>query len=232
MNAGVFWRARSAASNAEREGALTQETTRPVVCWNPEKFATEQLRSLVRRVFSPNVTPSVRQIVLSAAESETAVWDIFRRLGDVLAAETVADVAVVGDWVESDCRKTEPYRCSEYRGIPLRQSGTQLRRNLWTLPLTVSGAAGSTISPHTHLGEVRREFEYSIVAAAPCSESNEAIVTAQFADGLILVLSAQYTRRIAALRIREAIESSRVRFLGTVLRDREFPIPEIIYRRL
>jgi Mrp family chromosome partitioning ATPase len=55
---------------------------------------------------------------------------------------------------------------------------------------------------------------------------------AQFADGIILVLSAHRTRRVVARRIKEVLEETKARVLGTVLTDRVFPIPEGIYRRL
>jgi len=55
---------------------------------------------------------------------------------------------------------------------------------------------------------------------------------AQFADGIVLVLSALHTRRAAAIKTREVLERAQVRLLGTVLCDRLFPIPEAIYRWL
>jgi Mrp family chromosome partitioning ATPase len=85
---------------------------------------------------------------------------------------------------------------------------------------------------HSFLGEIRTEFEYSIVEGPPATESNAATAMAQFADGIILVLSAHRTRRIMARRIKDALEASRARVLGTVLSDRIFPVPERLYRRL
>jgi Mrp family chromosome partitioning ATPase len=55
---------------------------------------------------------------------------------------------------------------------------------------------------------------------------------AQFADGIILVLSARHTRRVTACKIKETLQAAQARLLGTVLSDRVFPIPEAIYRRL
>jgi Mrp family chromosome partitioning ATPase len=55
---------------------------------------------------------------------------------------------------------------------------------------------------------------------------------AQFADGIILVLSALRTRRATALRAKEMLEGAHARLLGTILTDRVFPIPESLYRRL
>src|SRR5258708_13697834 len=54
----------------------------------------------------------------------------------------------------------------------------------------------------------------------------------QLADGVILVLSAQRTRRVTARNVKEGLERAEARILGTVLSDRDFPIPERIYRRL
>jgi Mrp family chromosome partitioning ATPase len=54
----------------------------------------------------------------------------------------------------------------------------------------------------------------------------------ELADGIILVLGANSTRKAAARKIKNTLEGSRSRILGTVLRERTFPIPEQIYRRL
>jgi hypothetical protein len=236
MNAAVFWRTRTAAEEVEQtELSSKDENVRPFVRWSPERFATEQIRTLVHRVFSPSVTPPVRQVVFSAVESETDAFDLCQRVGGVLAEETLGDVAVVGDRYRTHCERyeatTETFSDS-HGTLNLREIATRVRGNLWTIPLGQSGKTASTASLHHYLGQIRREFEYSIIAAASCRESHEAISSAQFADGMILVLSAQFTRRIAAMRIRDAVEGARVRLLGTVLRDREFPIPEQLYRRL
>jgi Mrp family chromosome partitioning ATPase len=55
---------------------------------------------------------------------------------------------------------------------------------------------------------------------------------AQFADGTVLVLSADRTRRVAARKIKEKLDGANARLLGVILSDRVFPIPEAIYRRL
>ena len=55
---------------------------------------------------------------------------------------------------------------------------------------------------------------------------------AQFADGIVLVLAAHRTRRVTARKVKEALEVSQARVLGTVLSERMFPVPEGIYRRL
>jgi Mrp family chromosome partitioning ATPase len=89
-----------------------------------------------------------------------------------------------------------------------------------------------TSSLRNRLRDIRREFDYSIVVGSATEESDDAMAMAQFADGMILVLSAEHTRRITARKIREAMDAAQIRLLGTVLSDREFPVPAGIYRRL
>jgi len=117
--------------------------------------------------------------------------------------------------------------------MPLRHTATRIRGNLWLVPDWTRGDDPVTAtSLHSFLAEVRSQFVYSIVQGLPAGESNQATAMAQLADGIILVLSAQRTRRAAARKVKEMLEAAQARLLGTVLADRVFPIPEAIYRRL
>ena len=206
--------------------------------WNQEAFAQEQIRGLVRQVFFSNVERPVRQVVFSPLEAETDVRSICRRVGEALALEGAGSVAVVGEYPRAlsgteSYQEDLPDRTGSEGAEALRQAATRVRSNLWLVPAPGRGGDRGTVAMvHSFLGGIRTEFEYSIVEGPPATESNEATAMAQFADGIILVLSAHRTRRIMARRIKEALEVARVRILGTVLSDRVFPIPEGIYRRL
>ena len=209
---------------------------RPSVGWNAENFAREQIRGLVRQVFFANAAPAMRQVVFSPIDPETDVRRICRRVGEALALETAASVALAGEYpqlyeasVRDECAAED-----DIRGVAtLRQSATRLRGNLWLVPFERGGEdAFSTVSLYSHLCELRREFEYSIVEGALAGASNEATAMAQLADGVVLVLSAHRTRRATARNVKERLEAAQARILGIVLSDREFPIPEKIYRRL
>jgi len=204
--------------------------------WSPENFAHEQIRSLVRQVFFSNAERPLRQIVMSAVEAETDVRRICRQIGEVLSRETTGSVAVVGE----DLRILQEANLesivedeAELTGSPLRRIATRLRNNLWLVPLAMNvRVPATTASLHSYLGEMRREFDYTIVAGPPVGESTEATAMAQFADGTVLVLSADRTRRVAARKIKEKLDGANARLLGVILSDRVFPIPEAIYRRL
>lgn len=206
--------------------------------WTPEKFGREQIQGLVRQVFLSSVGRPVQQVVFSALEPETDVKHICRQVGEALAVETQGRIAVVGEYPQiqrdGETCKPEMSECSVNDGSSqARRGAIRVRGNLWLVTAQeTDGARGATAWSHSYLDQMRREFEYSIVEGPPAGESNEAMAMAQFADGIILVLSARNTRRIAARKMKEMLESSQVRILGTVLSDRVFPIPHGIYRRL
>jgi hypothetical protein len=231
-----------ARATAREEVCPGKRGLREVEGWNPENFAREQIRGLVRQVFFSNAERPARQVVFSALGPETDVKTICWTVGEALALETAGSIGVVGEWSQStQDSETYPAEMIEHPpghptaagSTPLQQAGARVRGNLWLVPPAgKDGAQGNTAKLHSYLGQVRREFEYSIVEGPPAGESNEATAMAQFADGIILVLSAHRTRRIAARKVKEMLEAAKGRILGTVLSDRMFPIPERIYRRL
>lgn len=232
---GAVFGIRSVTGRAAKREEISsgEKTSQPVAGWSLDRFANEQIRSLVQQVFSPGLTPSVRQVVFSAVDAETDIRAICRQVGETLAAEIMEDVAVVDpSQISCGCEMKRLSDVERDGGQPYRETGNRLRGNLWAVPFGTNGDGMNTFSLHKRLGEIRREFAYSIIAGAASGESNQSIAMAQCVDGMILVLSARHTRRLAALKVRAALDSARVRLLGTVLSDREFPIPERIYRRL
>jgi hypothetical protein len=223
------------ASLAENEDLQAEGATQPQAKWNPDDFAKEQIRGLVRRVFFSSAERQVRQVVFCAVEPETDVHRICRRVGETLAIETQGTIAIAGGLPKLLHSRVAGNLMPENRDSVrrLRQPANQVRRNLWLVPAhTREGEPVTASSLHQYLSHVRREFDYSVVEGRAAAQSNEAMAMAQFADGMILVLSAQHTRRATARTIKEAIEGSRVRLIGTILSDRMFPIPDALYRRL
>lgn len=221
------------ARNAARERVHEEEKSLPQTGWNQDNFAREQVRGLVRQVFLSSPEKQVRQVVVSAVDAESDVKNICRLVGEALALETMASIAVAGEYPQSllDAEVIEPAARDGH--TPLRQSATRIRGNLWLVPaIARDGDRGATSLLLSYLSELRREFEYSVVEGPIAGDSNEATTMAQFADGIILVLSALHTRRVTARNIKQTLDAAHARILGTILSDRVFPIPQSIYRRL
>jgi len=223
-----------------REGAAVSSITQGRERWSPELFAREQIRGLVRQLFFSNATSPARQIIFSPVEQETDVRTICRQVAESLAMETAGTVAVTGEYpsAEPDHFKQSPIAEeglgeSLEEGLPSPETSIHLQNNLWLVAGPADDGRDQTASSlHSYMGSLRSKFEYSVIEGPPAGESMRATAMAQFADGLVLVLSASHTRRATAQKIKSMLESANVRLLGTVLSDRDFPIPERIYRRL
>lgn len=241
MRAGVM--AAELLEIVDRRRTATREQATPakvrlqsVASWNPENFAREQIRRLVRQVFFSSAPQPKRHVLFSAVEPGADLGSICLRVAQTLAMETSASVAVVGSIPQDadtlgSCLEDASDDSSD-GSMLLRKMAMRLASNLWLLPDQSANASHNSVSVAGFFGGLRNEFEYSIVQAPPAGESSRATEMAKAADGLILVLSAQHTRRASALRVKQMMEEAEVRILGTVLTDREFPIPERIYRRL
>ena len=63
--------------------------------WNPQQFGEEQIRGLVRRVFSPGWPRPSSQVVFSAADDGIDIASLCRRTGGMLAREGVGRVCLI-----------------------------------------------------------------------------------------------------------------------------------------
>lgn len=233
MSAG-WWNFGLARQAVRTEQLIGERVHTQVAGWDVEEFERQQLRALVREVFFSGLNRAVRQVVLSPMEPETDVGDLCKQVGVILAGETAGDVACVDESRRAKGGLTDRTEYINRQGAVRtedpREFATQLTSNLFWL----RSRGGSTdlcraTSVQIYLEELRRKFEYSIVAS-PAATSNEPFTLARFADGIVLILSAQRTRRVSALKVKNSLGG--VRLLGTVLCEREFPIPSGIYRRL
>lgn len=232
-NADVLGRSDLIGSTAQDKALLQVEVVSQTKDWNPEAFAREQIRGLVRRVFFNNEALSVKQVIFSSAGRNPHVADICDQVGQALSLETSADIAIV------DCEsgEKEGTRVRRYGGsAAIKAQSMQTAANLWRVPAFGVRECGQGLKTGRYwlswLAELRSEFEYSIIHGPAAGISSEAALLGELADGIILVVGANSTRRAIARNIKERLEASRSRILGTVLSERTFPIPERIYRRL
>lgn len=210
--------------------------------WDAGRFVDEQVQALIRQVFFPGFPRPAHQAVFSGASPETRTAKVCIRVAEALAADGAFEVcAVEADFrtrsmeVELGGTSTGGRRTPELAEA-VRMSSLQIASHLWLVPAeTFLGTAKNRRSPawlRSRLGALRREFDYAVIHAPSVGSGTEAGLLGHLADGLVLVLEANRTRRITVRNIRESLQSSNVRLLGAVLTQRTFPIPEGVYRRL
>ena len=80
--------------------------------------------------------------------------------------------------------------------------------------------------------EAKEKFDLVLIDSAPASASPDGIGLSRFADGVVLVLQAEKTRKPVAERLKNQILQNGGNLLGMVFNNRRYHIPESVYKRL
>ena len=206
-------------------------------------LSREELIKLVQRIFLLD-HDARKMVVFTAVEEGTGCTSICAGAAESIAAQVDAPVCVV----DANLRRPALHLCfgaESLRGLtdsvfkpgPIRQFVQKLPgRNLWLLPCGSMASQLSAVMKAEHLqariNELRQEFAYVLIDTPPVSEHTDAILLGRFADGAVLVLESNATRREVARIAKEDLEAAHVRVLGAVLNKRTFPIPQFLYDRL
>jgi hypothetical protein len=100
-----------------------------------------------------------------------------------------------------------------------------LTDKLWRVPTGLFQAEFGGGAGHS-------EFPFDFAILGSTVSDGVAPLFCKACDAAVLVLTANQTRRESAIRAREILRNWNVEFLGAVLDDRTFPVPESIYRLL
>jgi len=208
-------------------------------------FAERQIRRLNQQIFLSGWSKPARQVVFSAVDGEVDIGGMCLQVAEQLAGQVQGSVCVVEANIQgqeanhSEFKDFEPGFDSHLGvagGHSLREASHRLSGNLWYMPPDVLAGhepvANSAVWMRGRLAELRLDFDYTVLHGPAASEHSEAALMGHLCDGLVLVLEANLTRRVAAQKAKETLQAANVRLLGTVLTERVFPIPEAIYQRL
>jgi protein-tyrosine kinase len=230
----------------EREHCETREQEPVAVpvrtAWSEQGFAADQLHGLVGRVFFQGWPQPSRQVVFSAVDKQTDIRGLCLQVGEVLSQQVAGSVCIADASRivhESDKvfgRKTSEPISDHGVSATLRESSRQISSRLWLVPpehfLGESAAARPADALRRVLEQLRVEFEYIVIHAPAAGVYGDAAMLGHLSDGVVLVVEANSTRRLAAQKAKANLQAAHARLLGMVLSERTFPIPERIYRRL
>lgn len=203
----------------------------------------DELLKLVQRVFfSPGGSGS-RLVVVSGTESGNGCSWICARMAEILASQVSGTVCVVDANLRSPGLHRE-FGVKNHYGLadalevskPVRGFVTQLSRsNLWLLSCGADKGTQTLVGSERMralLPELQREFDYVLIDAPPLRAGDDTIMLGRNAEGVVLVLRANASRRETARKAVHDLETANVRVLGAVLNHRTFPVPESIYKKL
>lgn len=99
--------------------------------------------------------------------------------------------------------------------------------------LAIQRPAGSDLDQCiSNLQTLRQMYDYVLVDCPSIKESGDAAYLASAVDGVVLVVSAENTRKEQVRNALNTIEMAEANVLGCVLNKRRYPIPNWIYRRI
>src|SRR5437773_9674194 len=203
----------------------------------------DEIIKLVQRLFSPTGAETPQVVIFSAVEQGAGCSWVCARVAEIVAAHVEGSVCLVDANFHSDSihRHFETGRsrkAPDERSLlsPVRRNGQPPKGGkLWLLSLKPAGdwqTPGSLDRFHSRLLELRKDFAVILIDAPPINTYVDAALLGRMADGLVMIVQANHTRREAAQRAKEILDAAGVRVLGAVLNKRTFPIPEFLYRRL
>jgi len=208
------------------------------------QLASEETLRLVQRIFLLQTQEPPRAVVFAGVDRGNGCSEVCVQVADTLAKNIKGSVCLVEANLRAP-RLPGMFGTTNHHGLtesllqegPVRSFAKPVRgENLWLL----SSGSLATDSPQllhsqrlkARFAELRQEFDFIIIDAPPLTPYSDAVGLGQVADGLVLVLEANSTRRDAAFQVAENLRASNIRILGAVLNKRTYPIPDSLYRRV
>jgi Mrp family chromosome partitioning ATPase len=202
-------------------------------------FGEETVR-LVQTVFLSRNRRAPRQVVFCGVDGENGSSSVCASAGRALTAISDKSVCLVDANVHSP-RLSNAFGINRSILLPtnaasVRERCVHIDGNLWLagtdLLVDNCGSLLSLAELKRRFTQLEGDFDYLLVDAPGVGVSRDAALLGEIAGAAILVIEANTTRRLAARRAKESLEAAGVRLLGTVLRNRSFPIPEKLFKRL
>lgn len=201
---------------------------------------SEGLLRLVQGLFLSASDNAPRQVVFCGVGADNGSSSVCANAARTLAVYGSRSVCVVDGNLRS--QKLSALLDIEENFTPRRGSFSasedciQIGDNLFFASAHLLAAEGRVLAPAERvklvLAELRQNFDFVLIDAPGGDVSGDAAILARLSHGTLLVIDAESTRRISARKVKESFDAAGVRLVGTILRNRSFPIPKALYERL
>ena len=186
-----------------------------------------QILELVQQLFF-HPQSAVRYVGITAIDAGIGVWPLCFNVATTLAESCKREIGLVDARVQPNSGDGEFERELQTR------EPQRLRPNLQLVtPHERLNECGGSNPTHACLGPLQAEvvkFDQTVVCLDALSWKTARIAT--ICDGLVLVVTANKTRRVVAAQAATQLKRAGVRLLGVVLAERKFPVPDGLYRKL
>jgi polysaccharide biosynthesis transport protein len=212
-----------------------------------ERLADDETLRLVYKLFITPEDPK-RVVLLAGVERDNGCAGICLRAAKTLAVLQPAPVCLVdanlrSPWLHELVGADRRYGLASAGGFGqasvtafARAFSADKTNNLWVLPSGSSDLDPTTLlTParvQPRMKELGARFGHVLICAPPADLYPESVALGRIVDGVVLVVSANATRRDAVARVKYRFDDLGVPILGVVLSDRTYPIPQSLYRRI
>jgi hypothetical protein len=214
----------------EVRAATRAESRREEMAWWALSQRDEQIRALVQQLFLQREPGKVRNAAFAPVEESVQTAPMCLDVAKALAGGGKYDVGII----DAGCGERTLPQQLEIEIPPHSQPICPVSPHLWLVPRQswCIETEPQLVTEHDleRLRDFMGEFDFSILYCAPVSWLTARI--ARSCDGLVLILTANKTRRLVAAQIKEQLAKARVPLLGTVLAERRLPVPQGLYRKL
>lgn len=189
----------------------------------------QQIQTLVQELFFRQRPSLVRHVGFAAVETQTDTAQLCLNVATALAASSSYDVGLIDGQLQANPLHTHLQMPEGSRVDTSCLIAPRLRlapRQRW-LDDGPNWMSGSSLG---RLRTVTMEFDFSILCLDPISWFTAQL--SQSCNGVVMVLTANKTRRLVAAQLQRQLHRARVPLLGTILSERRFPVPTGLYRNL
>ncbi len=188
----------------------------PEMDFNLWEQTREETIKLVQRLFISTGEAVTQVVVFSAVERGSGCTWVCARTAGMMADH------LDSQWLPSPVPMSEK---SVNRGNLCLLSYSPADRD-WQTPSSLDQF-------QERISKLRKHFTHILIDAPPINAYADAVLFgSRIADGVVMVVEANKTRREAVQRAKGILDADGVRLLGVVLNKRTFPIPDRLYRRL
>jgi protein-tyrosine kinase len=203
----------------------------------PGEIAPE-IFELVQRLFLLPSDHTPRCVVFFALGQAPEASSVCARAAEALSAHSAGTVCVV------DANFSAPTMHNLYsienkvgfsesliQAEPLESYAHQVPdSNLTVIPAGSNLLTWKSEMARSRMADLRSRFDFVLIEAPAISTFSSAVMLGQLADGAVVVVEADVTRREVARNLVDELIVANIRVLGAVLSNRRFPIPERLYQ--
>ena len=192
-----------------------------------------EIASLAQTVFLGTSTRATRKVVFCGVDRDKGSSVVCAGVGRALSSLSDKSVCLI-DANLREHRLSGMFALRKQKAFSSSSSVSDLctlvAGSLWLAQPELledkHGALLPAIELKSRMAQLEADFDILLVDAPGLAVSREAVALGEIVGSAILIIEANTTRRLAARRAKESLESAGVKLLGTVLHNRSFPIPK------